>query len=44
MTGIRPTVIAVIFFVGRTVNAWNFLLTSAFNHESVSGYKRFLGD
>ena len=31
-------------FVGRTVNACNSLPASAFNHESVSGFKRFLDD
>ena len=29
-------------FVGRTVNEWNFLPDSAFDCESVSGFKRFL--
>jgi len=31
-------------FVGRTVNAWNALPASAFDCNSVSGFKRFLVD
>jgi len=31
-------------FVGRTVNAWNALPASAFDCDSVSGFKRFLVD
>jgi len=31
-------------FLGRTVNAWNALPASAFDCDSVSGFKRFLVD
>ena len=31
-------------FVDRTVNAWNSLPVSAFNHQNVSGFKHFLDD
>ena len=31
-------------FVGRIVNAWNALPASAFDCESVNGFKRFLND
>jgi len=31
-------------FVGRTVNAWNALPASAFDCDSVSGFKRFLAN
>ena len=31
-------------FVGRTVNVWNALPASAFDCDSVSGFKRFLVD
>jgi len=31
-------------FVGRTVNAWNALPASAFDCNSVSGFKRFFVD
>ena len=31
-------------FVGRTVNAWNTLPASAFDCNSVSGFKRFLAN
>jgi len=29
-------------FVSHTINAWNVLMTSAFNGENVNGFERFL--